>query len=111
MGLPEESKEAPEEVEGNLDKEPPKQDDCPEGSQYDDKELFYEEYDGYTLPSDNEKPVYIQAMSTKGEESTSSALESKCSSPASKRESSSSTAMQFEDIDRKSYQETLQNCF
>ena len=59
------------------------------------------------LPSDNEDPVYIQAMSTMGEESTSSALESKCSSPAPEGESSRSTAMQFEDIDWKSHQETL----
>jgi len=109
--LPEESKEAPEEVKGNLDKEPGKQDDCPEGSQYDNKESFYKEYDGYALPSDDKKPVYIWAISTKGEESTSSALKSEHSSPAPKGESSSSTAMQFEDIDWKSCWEMLWNCF
>jgi len=111
MELPEESEEAPEEVEGNLDEEPSAQDNCPEGSQYDDEESFYEEYDGYTLPSDDEEPVYIRAMSTEGGESPSSALKSERSSPAPKGESSSSTAMQFEDIDWKSRRETLRNCF
>jgi len=111
MELPEESEEALEEVEGNLNKEPSKQDDCPEGSQYDNEESFYEEYDGYAPPSDDEEPVYIWAMSTEGGESPSSALESECSSPAPKEESSSSTAMQFEDVDWKSCREMLQNCF
>jgi Zinc knuckle len=35
---------------------------CPDGSQYEDKEPSYKEYDGYALPSDNDKPVYIRAM-------------------------------------------------
>jgi len=76
MELPEESKEALEEVKGNLDKEPHKQDNCPEGSQYDDKESFYEEYDSYAPPLDDEEPVYIRAMSTEGGENPSSALKS-----------------------------------
>jgi len=111
MELPKESEEAPEEVEGNLDKKPCKQDNCPEGSQYDDKESFYEEYDSYAPPSDDEEPVYIWAMSTEGGESPSSALESERSSPAPKGESSSSTAMKFEDVDWKSCRKTLWNCF
>jgi len=111
MELPKESEEALEEVEGNLNKEPHKQDNCPEGSQYDDEELFYEEYDGYVPPSDDEEPIYIWAMSTEGGESPSSALKNECSSPAPKGESSSSTAMKFEDVDWKSCQETLRNCF
>ena len=37
------------------------QDKCPDGSQYDDKELHYDEYDGYAQPSD-EEPKYIQAI-------------------------------------------------
>jgi len=73
--------------------------------------LFYEEYDGYAPPSDNEEPIYIWAMSTEGGENPSSALESKHSSPAPKGESSSSTTMQFEDVDWKSCRETLRNCF
>jgi len=109
--LPEESEEALEEVEGNLNKEPCKQDNCPEGSQYNDEESSYEEYDSYALPSDDEEPIYIWAMSTEGGESPSSALESEHPSPAPKGESSSSTAMKFEDVDWKSHQETLRNCF
>jgi len=109
--LPEESEEAPEEVEGNLDKEPHEQDNCPEGFQYDDKESFYKEYDGYAPPSDDKEPVYIWAISTEGGENPSSALESEHSSPAPKGESSSSTTMQFEDVDWKSRWETLWNCF
>jgi len=111
MELPKESEEALEEVEGNLNEEPHKQDNCPEGSQYDDEESFYEEYDGYVPPSDDEEPIYIWAMSTEGGESPSSALKNECSSPAPKGESSSSTAMKFEDVDWKSCQETLRNCF
>jgi len=111
MELPKESKEAPEEVKGNLNKEPCEQDNCPEGSQYDDEESSYEEYDGYVLPSDDEEPVYIWAMSTEGGESPSSVLKSERPSPAPKGESSSSTAMKFEDVDWKSCQEMLQNCF
>ena len=112
MELPDESKEAPEEeVKGNLDKEPGMQDVCPEGSQYDDEELSYKEYDGYMPLLDDEEPIYIWAMSTMGEESASSALKSEHSSPAPEGESSSSTAMQFEDVDWKSHQETLWNCY
>ena len=112
MELPKESEEAlEEEVKGNLDEEPGTQDNCLEGSQYDNKESSYEKYDSYVLPSDNKEPIYIQAMSTMGGKSTSSDLESDCSSPAPKGESSSSTAIQFEDIDWKSHWETLWNCF
>jgi len=107
MELPKESKEALEEVKGNLDEEPRKQDNCPEGSQYDDEESFYEEYDGYAPLLDDEEPVYIRAMSTEGGESPSSALENEHSSPAPKGESSSSTAMKFKDVDWKSRWETL----
>jgi hypothetical protein len=32
---------------------------CSDGSQYKDKELLYNEYDGYMLPSDDEEPIYI----------------------------------------------------
>jgi len=39
------------------------QDDCPDGSQYDDKGSPYNDYNGYALPSDDEEPVYIRAMS------------------------------------------------
>ena len=111
MELPEESEEAPEEVEGNLDKEPHEQDNCPEDSQYDNEESFYEEYDGYVPPSDDKEHVYIWAMSTEGGESPSSALKSEHSSPAPKGESTSSTAMKFKDVDWKSCWEMLQNCF
>jgi len=53
------------------DKEDPKegpgkhqfQDDCLDGSQYDDERLSYDDYDRYALPSDNEEPIYIRAMS------------------------------------------------
>ena len=112
MELPDEGEEAPEEeVEGNLDKKPGVEDVCPEGSQYNNEESSYKEYDGYALPSDDEEPIYIQAMSTIGEESASSALESECSSPAPEEESSRSTAMQFEDVDWKSCWEILWNCY
>ena len=37
-------------------------DDNPDGSQYEDEEPSYEEYDGYAPPSDDEEPVYIWAM-------------------------------------------------
>ena len=38
------------------------QENYPDGSQYEAKELSYEEYDGYTQPSDEDELVYIQAM-------------------------------------------------
>ena len=47
-------------------------DDCPDGSQYDDK-LPYKEFDSYEPPLDNDEPVYIRAMSTEGEANVSSA--------------------------------------
>jgi hypothetical protein len=55
----------PEVEEDILDKgqeEPSNPESCPDGSQYEDKEPSYEEYNGYALPSDDEEPIYIWAM-------------------------------------------------
>jgi hypothetical protein len=38
------------------------QDDPIEGSQYDDEESPYEEFDGLDQPSENDEPIYIRAM-------------------------------------------------
>ena len=47
-------------------------DDGLDGSQYDDK-LSYKKFDSYKLPSDDDEPIYIRAMSTEGEVNVSSA--------------------------------------
>ena len=47
-------------------------DDCLNGSQY-DNELPYKEFNSYEPPSNYDEPVYIRAMSTKGEVNVSSA--------------------------------------
>ena len=39
------------------------QEDFPDGSQYEDEQTSYEEYNGYEPLSDYEEPVYIRAMS------------------------------------------------
>ena len=52
--------------EGHLDGgaiEQPEQDYCPDGSQYEDEERPYDDYDGYEQPSDSDEPIYIRAMS------------------------------------------------
>ena len=38
------------------------EDECPEGSQYEDKKSSSEESDDFSLPSEDDKPIYIQAM-------------------------------------------------
>jgi hypothetical protein len=50
------------------------EDKFPDGSQYDDEQPSYEEYDGYDMPLDDEEPVYIQAMSDKAGATMSPAL-------------------------------------
>jgi len=68
---------APElEEEKNLDEVPGEQaaqEDYPDGSQYEDEQSSYEEYDGYEPPSDYEEPVYIRAMSNEAEAGNSPA--------------------------------------
>lgn len=57
--------EAEPDAEVNRDEEinePREQDTFPDGSQYDDEDLSYEDYEGYQLPSDNEESVYVRAM-------------------------------------------------
>jgi hypothetical protein len=52
-------------IEENCNKEinePLEQDAFPDGSQYDDKDLSYEDYKGYQVLSEDKEPVYIQAM-------------------------------------------------
>lgn len=65
------------------------QDDCPDGLQYEDDKSPYNNYDGYALPSDDEEPVYIRAMSDEGEASTGLTL------------------IQFDNVDWKSRWDTL----
>jgi hypothetical protein len=55
---------------GDADDEP--QEDFPNGSQYDDEDPRYNDFGGYDLPSEDEEPMYIQAMSDEGEASSSS---------------------------------------
>ena len=60
----------------NLDEGPggqTAQEDFPDGSQYEDEQSSYEEYDGYEPPSDYEEPVYIRAMSDEAVASNSPA--------------------------------------
>jgi hypothetical protein len=63
--------EEPEPVkEGNLDKgsiEQPDQDYYPDSLQYEDEELSYNDYDSYEQLSDNNEPIYIQAMNDEEE--------------------------------------------
>ena len=64
----------PEDKEHNLverQNEQYEQENYPDGSQYKDEELPYEEYNGYMQPSDKDKPIYIQAI-RENEASTSS---------------------------------------
>ena len=48
------------------------QEDFPDGSQYDDEGPPYDEFDRYDMPSENDEPVYIRAMSDEGEASSRS---------------------------------------
>ena len=59
----EDQEERPEtDKEGNLDEnlgKQPEQGEYPDGSQYDDEDASYDEYDGYAPPSENDDPIYI----------------------------------------------------
>jgi len=69
------------------------QDDCLDGSQYDDERSPYDDYNGYALPSDDEEPVYIRAMSD--DEDASSAP----------------NPTQFSNVDWKSRRDILRGCY
>ena len=58
-----EQEETPDEVPD----EQSAQENYPDGSQYEDEQSSYEEYDGYEPPSENEEPMYIWAMSDEAE--------------------------------------------
>jgi len=115
MELPEEVHKT--EVEGILDEEPTVQDDCPEGSQFDDEKLSYEEYDSYAPPSDKEEPIYIWAInidselnfSVDGEQNVS--VNKGLHSSVNREANSSIDPIQFDDDDWKSCQDTLRNCY
>jgi Zinc knuckle len=56
------SEESGEEPENKGQNELPAEGEYPDGSQYEDEELPYNDFDGYVLPSEEDEPVYIQAM-------------------------------------------------
>lgn len=65
--------------EDNLNKgltEQPDQDEYPDGLQYKDEELSYNKYDSYEQLSDNDEPIYIQAISDEEKLSEDLAFES-----------------------------------
>jgi hypothetical protein len=68
---PQHEEGAPELEQENIPDEVPDeqsaQENYPDGSQYEDEQSSYEEYDGYEPPSDYEEPVYIRAMSDEAE--------------------------------------------
>ena len=115
MELLEEAHES--EVERILDKEPTAQDNCPEGSQFNNEESSYEEYDGYAPPSDEEEPIYIQAMNIDSEPNFS--VDGKQNVRVDKGPNtsvdvgvnSSINPIQFDDIDWKSRWDTLKDCY
>jgi hypothetical protein len=62
--------EVPEEEMDNLSNG--MSDNNPDGSQYDEEQSSYEEFDGYEPLDDNDEPIYIRAMDTDGDANMSS---------------------------------------
>ena len=94
-------------AEGDPDR--PSQDDLPDGSQYDNEEPSYDEYEGYKPPSDDEELKYIRAMSD--EASTSSPLMESSRSSISSAMSATSSDITFENQDWQPHLEALRACY
>ncbi len=90
------------------------QDECPDGSQYDDEEPRYDEYDGYAQPSD-EEPEYIRAMNDNAEGEATPIIVDEGSASTIHIEhaegSTSSTSIQFDDVDWKPRREVLRHSY
>jgi hypothetical protein len=103
-----------ENSEGNDLGEEPDQNELPDGSQFDDEEPSYDEYEGYTPPSDDEELEYIRAMSDEANASLSF-NELSSSSPITESSMSSSSsatsASSFDDVKWQPRLEALRACY
>ena len=81
--------------------ESPSQEDSLEGSQYEDEESSYDEYDGYAPPSEDDELEYIRAMGDVGEASTSLAPDEL---------NTTSTPISFDDVNWQVRRDAVKDC-
>ena len=101
---PPEGQEQVQEPEGEDNLE-----DNPDGSQYDDEESSYDEYEGYAPPSEDRELEYIRAMSDEAIMSPLLTDSSESSTPGAT--SANTPNMQFDSVDWQSRLKALRACY